>query len=285
MSHADLAAAIDRAWEARSEINGATKGESRDAVETVLAHLDTGRLRVAEKIPGKTGRDSWTTHQWLKKAVLLSFRLNDMKAISGAPNGAHWWDKVPSKFEGMSDADFQAAGFRAVPGCVVRRSAFIGKSVVLMPSFVNVGAYVDETTMVDTWATVGSCAQIGKNVHLSGGVGIGGVLEPLQANPTIIEDNCFVGARSEVVEGVIIGEGTVISMGVFIGASTKVVDRATGQIHMGYVPPFSVVVSGSLPGKALPDGSPGPSLYCAVIVKTVDAQTRAKTGINELLRD
>jgi 2,3,4,5-tetrahydropyridine-2,6-dicarboxylate N-succinyltransferase len=285
MSHADLSAVIDRAWEARADINAGTKGEFRDAVETALGHLDAGRLRVAEKIAGKTGKDSWATHQWLKKAVLLSFRLNDMMPISGAPGGSNWWDKVPSKFQGMGDADFQSAGFRAVPGCVVRRSAFIAKSVVLMPSFVNVGAYVDEATMVDTWATVGSCAQIGKNVHLSGGVGIGGVLEPLQANPTVIEDNCFVGARSEVVEGVIVGEGTVISMGVFIGASTKIIDRATGQVHMGYVPPFSVVVSGSLPGKPLPDGSPGPSLYCAVIVKTVDAQTRSKTAINDLLRD
>jgi 2,3,4,5-tetrahydropyridine-2,6-dicarboxylate N-succinyltransferase len=285
MSHASLIASIDAAWEDRASVSPATKGEIREAVETALAMLDRGALRVAEKVSGKTGRESWHTHQWLKKAVLLSFRLNDMAMISGAPGGASWWDKVDSKFLGMDHAAFQAAGFRAVPGCVVRKSAFIAKSVVLMPSFVNVGAYVDEASMVDTWATVGSCAQIGKNVHLSGGVGIGGVLEPLQANPTIIEDNCFVGARSEVVEGVIVGEGSVISMGVFIGASTKIVDRATGQVHMGYVPPYSVVVSGSLPGKNLPDGSPGPSLYCAVIVKTVDAQTRSKTGINELLRD
>jgi 2,3,4,5-tetrahydropyridine-2,6-dicarboxylate N-succinyltransferase len=286
MSYAGLAAAIDLAWENRASVSSATKGEARDAVETALSLLDAGSLRVAEKAIGKTGRESWTTHQWLKKAVLLSFRLNDMRMISGAPGGSSWWDKVPSKFEGMNESAFTSAGFRAVPGCVVRRSAFIGKSAVLMPSFVNVGAYVDEGTMVDTWATVGSCAQIGKNVHLSGGVGIGGVLEPLQANPTVIEDDCFVGARSEVVEGVIVGQGSVISMGVFIGASTKIVDRATGAVHMGYVPPYSVVVSGSLPAsKPLPDGSPGPSLYCAVIVKTVDAQTRSKTAINDLLRD
>jgi 2,3,4,5-tetrahydropyridine-2-carboxylate N-succinyltransferase len=285
MPHAHLAAVIDAAWEARAEISPATTGERRDAVEEALDLLDRGALRVAEKRPGGTGREAWTTHQWLKKAVLLSFRLNDMAPISGAPGGGHWWDKVDSKFLGMSPDDFRAAGFRAVPGAVVRRSAHIAKSVVLMPSFVNVGARVDEATMVDTWATVGSCAQIGRNVHLSGGVGIGGVLEPLQANPTIIEDDCFIGARSEVVEGVVVGEGSVISMGVFIGASTKIVDRATGAVHMGYVPPFSVVVSGNLPGKPQPDGSPGPSLYCAVIVKTVDAQTRAKTAINDLLRD
>jgi 2,3,4,5-tetrahydropyridine-2-carboxylate N-succinyltransferase len=217
--------------------------------------------------------------------VLLSFRLHDMAPISGGPGGSFWWDKVPSKFEGWGAAEHAAAGFRSVPNCIVRRSAYIAPGVVLMPSFVNLGAYVAEGTMVDTWATVGSCAQIGKNVHLSGGVGIGGVLEPLQANPTIIEDNCFIGARSEVVEGVIVGEGSVLAMGVFIGASTKIIDRATGQVHVGYVPPYSVVVSGNLPGKPLPDGTPGPSLYCAVIVKTVDAQTRSKTGINELLRD
>jgi 2,3,4,5-tetrahydropyridine-2,6-dicarboxylate N-succinyltransferase len=286
MSHASLAAAIDLAWEDRASISPATRGEARDAVETALGMLDKGELRVAEKIAGKTGRESWNTHQWLKKAVLLSFRLNDMALISGAPGGASWWDKVDSKFLGMGAIEFQKAGFRAVPGCVVRRSAFIGKSAVLMPSFVNVGAYVDEGTMVDTWATVGSCAQIGRNVHLSGGVGIGGVLEPLQANPTVIEDDCFIGARSEVVEGVIVGQGSVVSMGVFIGASTKIVDRASGAVHVGFVPPYSVVVSGSLPAtKPLPDGSPGPSLYCAVIVKTVDAQTRSKTAINELLRD
>jgi 2,3,4,5-tetrahydropyridine-2-carboxylate N-succinyltransferase len=224
-------------------------------------------------------------NQWLKKAVLLSFRLNDMGPIAGAPGGATWWDKVPSKLAGMTPDAFKAAAFRAVPGAIVRRAAYVAPNVVLMPSFVNLGAYIDSGTMVDTWATVGSCAQIGKNVHLSGGVGIGGVLEPLQANPTIVEDNCFVGARSEVVEGVVVGEGSVLSMGVFIGASTKIVDRATGKILTGKVPPYSVVVPGTLPGKPFPNNEPGPSLYCAVIVKTVDAQTRAKTGINELLRD
>ena len=242
--------------------------------------LDRGDVRVAEKHGG-----AWTVNQWLKKAVLLSFRLNPMATISGGPGGGQWWDKVPSKFAGWADADFTAAGFRAVPGAIVRRSAYVAPGVVLMPSFVNLGAYVDTGTMVDTWVTVGSCAQIGKNVHLSGGVGIGGVLEPLQANPTIIEDNCFIGARSEIVEGVVVGEGSVISMGVFIGASTKVVDRATGEIHVGRVPPYSVVVSGSLPGRNLPGENYGPSLYCAVIVKKVDAQTRSKTSINELLRD
>jgi 2,3,4,5-tetrahydropyridine-2,6-dicarboxylate N-succinyltransferase len=276
----DLAKTIDAAWEARASIDASTTGPVRDAVMAALELLDSGKARVSEKI----GAD-WVTHQWLKKAVLLSFRLVPNGPISGGPGGSTWWDKVPSKFEGMSANAFAAAGFRAVPGAIVRKSAFIAANAILMPSFVNVGAYVDSGTMVDTWATVGSCAQIGKNVHLSGGVGIGGVLEPLQANPTIIEDDCFVGARSEVVEGVVVGQGSVISMGVFIGASTKIVDRATGQIHMGKVPPYSVVVSGSLPGKPLPDGSPGPSLYCAVIVKTVDAQTRSKTGINELLRD
>ncbi|KFC61299.1 2,3,4,5-tetrahydropyridine-2,6-dicarboxylate N-succinyltransferase [Devosia sp. LC5] len=280
MSHADLAATIDAAFEARAEINISTKGEVREAVETALALLDSGQARVAEKIDGK-----WQVNQWLKKAVLLSFRLNDNKLIEGAPGGSSYWDKVPTKFEGWGENRFREAGFRAVPGAVVRHSAHIGKGVILMPSFVNLGAFVDENTMVDTWVTVGSCAQIGKNVHISGGVGIGGVLEPLQAGPVIIEDNCFIGARSEVVEGVVVGEGAVISMGVFIGASTKIVDRATGEIHIGKVPPYSVVVSGSLPGKPLPNGNPGPSLYCAVIVKTVDAQTRSKTGINELLRD
>ena len=280
-----LAAIVDRAWEDRAAISPATKGEARDAVEAALEALDNGTMRVAMRDQAKSGRDAWSVNQWLKKAVLLSFRLNDMAPISGGPGGSTWWDKVDSKFLGMDAAAFTKAGFRAVPNCVVRKSAFIGKNVVLMPSFVNVGAYVDEGTMVDTWATVGSCAQIGKNVHLSGGVGIGGVLEPLQANPTIIEDNCFVGARSEVVEGVIVGEGSVIAMGVFISASTKIIDRATGAVHVGYVPPYSVVVSGNLPGKPLPDGTPGPSTYCAVIVKTVDAQTRSKTGINELLRD
>jgi len=280
MSNAQLSTIIETAFENRAEINLSTKGEVRDAVETALNLLDSGQARVAEKIDGE-----WQVNQWLKKAVLLSFRLNDNVLIEGAPGGANWFDKVPSKFVGWGDNQYRAAGFRTVPGAVVRQSAFIGKGVILMPSFVNLGAYVDENSMVDTWATVGSCAQIGKNVHLSGGVGIGGVLEPLQANPTIIEDNCFVGARSEVVEGVIVGEGSVISMGVFIGASTKIINRATGEVHMGKVPPYSVVVSGSLPGKPLPDGTPGPNLYCAVIVKTVDAQTRSKTGINELLRD
>jgi 2,3,4,5-tetrahydropyridine-2-carboxylate N-succinyltransferase len=276
---------IEAAFADAASIKSATTGPVRDAVNEALSLLDTGRARVAEKIVGQTGLQSWKVNQWLKKAVLLSFRLNDMSAISGGPNGATWWDKVPSKFDGWTPADHAAAGFRSVPNCVVRRSAYIAPGVVLMPSFVNLGAYVDTGSMVDAWATVGSCAQIGKNVHLSGGVGIGGVLEPLQAGPTIIEDHCFIGARSEVVEGVVIGEGSVLSMGVFIGSSTKIVDRATGKIHMGYVPPYSVVVPGALPGKAFPDGTPGPSLYCAVIVKTVDAQTRSKTGINELLRD
>jgi 2,3,4,5-tetrahydropyridine-2-carboxylate N-succinyltransferase len=285
MSDQRLQSIIEQAFEDRATINSQTQGDIRQAVDKALALLDSGELRVAQKAPGKTGPESWTVNQWLKKAVLLSFRLNDSATIAGGPGGARWYDKVGSKFADWSANRFAAAGFRAVPGAIVRHSAFIAPGAVLMPSFVNVGAYVGENTMVDTWATVGSCAQIGKNVHLSGGVGIGGVLEPLQANPTVIEDNCFVGARSEVVEGVIVGEGSVISMGVFIGASTKIVDRATGNIHIGAVPPYSVVVSGSLPGKKLPDGSPGPSLYCAVIVKTVDAQTRAKTGINELLRD
>ncbi|KKB77104.1 2,3,4,5-tetrahydropyridine-2,6-carboxylate N-succinyltransferase [Devosia limi DSM 17137] len=280
MSHADLAQTINDAFEARAEINFGTKGAVREAVNDALALLDSGKARVAEKIDG-----TWQVNQWLKKAVLLSFRLNDNTMIPGAPGGSSYWDKVPTKFEGWEESNFRDAGFRAVPGAVVRRSAHIGKGVILMPSFVNLGAYVDEGTMVDTWVTVGSCAQIGKNVHISGGVGIGGVLEPLQAGPVIIEDNCFIGARSEVVEGVIVGEGAVISMGVFIGASTKIIDRATGEIHIGKVPPYSVVVSGNLPGKPLPDGTPGPSLYCAVIVKTVDAQTRSKTGINDLLRD
>ncbi|ODT80768.1 MAG: 2,3,4,5-tetrahydropyridine-2,6-dicarboxylate N-succinyltransferase [Pelagibacterium sp. SCN 64-44] len=280
MSHAQLAQIIDAAFENRAEVDFATKGEVRDAVEHALRLLDSGEARVAEKVDG-----AWQVNQWLKKAVLLSFRLNDNQMIAGGPHGSSWWDKVPSKFEGWSENRFREAGFRAVPGAIVRRSAHIGKGVILMPSFVNLGAYVDESTMVDTWVTVGSCAQIGRNVHISGGVGIGGVLEPLQAGPVIIEDNCFIGARSEVVEGVVVGEGSVISMGVFIGASTKIVDRATGAVHIGKVPPYSVVVSGSLPGKPLPDGTPGPNLYCAVIVKTVDAQTRSKTAINDLLRD
>jgi 2,3,4,5-tetrahydropyridine-2-carboxylate N-succinyltransferase len=281
----DLEKIIDAAFEDRANVNAQTQGEVRAAVEEALALLDAGKLRVAEKIPGATGPGSWTVHQWLKKAVLLSFRLNDMQVIEGGPGGATWWDKVPSKFAGWGPEQHAAAGFRSVPNCVVRHSAYVAPGVVLMPSFVNLGAYVDSGTMVDTWVTVGSCAQIGKNVHLSGGVGIGGVLEPLQANPTIIEDECFIGARSEIVEGVIVGQGAVVSMGTFISASTKIIDRATGQIHIGYVPPYSVVVSGNLPGKPLPDGAPGPSLYCAVIVKTVDAQTRSKTAINELLRD
>jgi 2,3,4,5-tetrahydropyridine-2-carboxylate N-succinyltransferase len=280
MSHSALKSAVEAAWDARDSVSVTTRGEVREAVETALNLLDRGEARVAEKIGG-----DWQVNQWLKKAVLLSFRLNDMTPIAGAPGGASWWDKVPSKFAGMGEAQFKTAGFRAVPGAIVRHSAYVAPGVVLMPSFVNLGAYVDSGTMVDTWATVGSCAQIGKNVHLSGGVGIGGVLEPLQANPTIIEDNCFIGARSEVVEGVIMGEGSVLSMGVYIGASTKIVDRATGKIHVGRVPPYSVVVSGTLPGKPMPNGEPGPGLYCAVIVKTVDGQTRSKTSINELLRD
>ena len=270
----DLQAAIDAAWEGRDAINAQTTGETRDAIEAALDLMDKGEARVAEKIDGE-----WTVNQWLKKAVLLSFRLNDMAPISGGPGGSTWWDKVPSKFEGMSADDFKAAGFRAVPNCVVRRSAYIAPGAVLMPSFVNLGAYVDEGTMVDTWATVGSCAQIGKNCHISGGAGIGGVLEPLQADPVIVEDNCFIGARSEVVEGVMVGEGSVISMGVFIGQSTKIVYRETGEVLYGKIPPYSVVVPGSLPGK---EGQP--SLYCAVILKTVDAGTRSKTSINDLLR-
>ena len=277
---ASLRAAVESAWEMRDAIDVTTAGKTRDAVDEALTLLDRGVVRVAEKTSG-----AWVVHQWLKKAVLLSFRLSPMAAISGGPGGAQWWDKVPSKFAGWTDAEFAGAGFRAVPTAIVRRSAYIAPGVVLMPSFVNLGAYVDSGTMVDTWATVGSCAQIGKNVHLSGGVGIGGVLEPLQAGPTIIEDNCFIGARSEVVEGVVVGEGSVVSMGVFIGASTKVVDRETGEIHVGSVPPGSVVVSGSLPGKPLPGKDWGPSLYCAVIVKKVDARTRAKTSLTELLRD
>ena len=285
MSDAKLQALIEQAFEDRAKIGPQTTGDVRDAVERALALLDSGLARVAEKIPGATGPNSWKVNQWLKKAALLSFRLNDNAVIPGGPGGATWWDKVPSKFEGWSEHAFRAAGFRVVPGSIVRRSAYVAPDAVLMPCFVNLGAYVDSKTMVDTWVTVGSCAQIGKNVHLSGGVGIGGVLEPLQANPTIIEDDCFIGARSEVVEGVVVGKGSVVSMGVFISASTRIVDRATGKVHVGYVPPYSVVVSGSMPGKPLPGETWGPSLYCAVIVKTVDAKTRAKTGINELLRD
>ena len=280
MSRSDLAKTIDAAWDDRAAISPATKGAVREAVQEAIHLLDSGTARVAEKIDG-----DWVTHQWLKKAVLLSFRLNDNAIIKNGPGEAVWWDKVPSKFDGWGAAEFSKAGFRAVPPAAVRRGAYIAPGVVLMPSYVNIGAYVDAGSMVDTWATVGSCAQIGKNVHLSGGVGIGGVLEPLQANPTIIEDKCFIGARSEAVEGVIVGEGSVIAMGVFLSATTKIVDRATGEIHVGRVPPYSVVVSGSLPGKNLPGENWGPSLYCAVIVKTVDAQTRAKTAINELLRD
>ena len=270
---------IEELWERRDSLSSASGGGARDAVEAALDLLDSGAARVAEPTD-----DGWQVNQWLKKAVLLSFRLTDSTAMQG-PGGAPVWDKVPLKFAGWGENRFREAGFRAVPGAVVRRSAYVAPGAVLMPSFVNVGAYVGRNTMVDTWATVGSCAQIGANCHLSGGVGIGGVLEPLQANPVIIEDDCFVGARSEVAEGVVVERGSVLSMGVFIGASTKVVDRATGQVHIGRVPPYSVVVPGSLPGRTLPDGSPGPSLYCAVIVKTVDEQTRAKTSINELLRD
>jgi 2,3,4,5-tetrahydropyridine-2-carboxylate N-succinyltransferase len=285
MTDARLQPLIEKAFDDRAKITPATTGDVRDAVEAALDLLDRGKARVAEKLPGAAGPNSWKVNQWLKKAVLLSFRLNDNALVHGGPGEATWWDKIPSKFEGWGENRFREAGLRAVPGAIVRHSAFVARDVVLMPSFVNLGAYVDEKTMVDTWVTVGSCAQIGKNVHLSGGVGIGGVLEPLQANPTIIEDDCFIGARSEVVEGVIVSQGSVLSMGVFISASTKIIDRSTGKVHIGYVPPFSVVVPGALPGKPLPDGSPGPSLYCAVIVKTVDAQTRAKTGINELLRE
>ncbi len=281
MAHDDLIQTIDAAFDAREQIDSTTTGAVREAVAAALDLLDRGEARVAERQED----GSWTVNQWLKKAVLLSFRLNDMTAIPGGPGGASWWDKVPSKFAGWGEAEFRAARFRAVPGAIVRHSAYIAPGVVLMPSFVNLGAYVDEGTMVDTWATVGSCAQIGKNVHLSGGAGIGGVLEPLQAGPVIIEDNCFIGARAEVAEGVIVGEGSVLSMGVYIGQSTKIVDRATGEIHYGRVPPYSVVVPGTMPGKPLPDGSPGPALYCAVIVKQVDARTRSKTSINELLRD
>ena len=272
--HSQLEAAINTAWEARDSLSPQSKGEAVDAIEATLAALDSGTLRVAEK----RGTD-WHVNQWAKKAVLLSFRIRDMDVIPGGNGAATWWDKVPSKFDGWGETQWRNASFRAVPGSIVRRSAFIGKNVVLMPSFVNVGAYVDDGSMVDGWATVGSCAQIGKHVHLSGGVGIGGVLEPMQAGPTIIEDNCFIGARSEVVEGCIIREGSVLGMGVFIGKSTKIVDRETGAVTYGEVPPYSVVVAGSMPSKG------GINLYCAVIVKRVDAQTRSKTGINELLRD
>jgi 2,3,4,5-tetrahydropyridine-2-carboxylate N-succinyltransferase len=275
---ADLEAAISAAWEDRAAVTPASS-DVREPVEAALELLDSGKARVAEP----DGAGGWKVNQWLKQAVLLSFRLNDNRVMEGA--GAPAYDKVPSKFDGWGENRFRDAGFRVVPGAVARRGSYIAKGVVLMPSFVNIGAYVDEGTMVDTWATVGSCAQIGRNVHISGGAGIGGVLEPLQAGPVIIGDGAFIGARAEVAEGVRVGDGAVLSMGVYLGASTKIVDRATGEIHQGVVPPYAVVVSGSLPGKPLPDGSPGPSLYCAVIVKTVDAQTRSKTGINELLRD
>ena len=286
MDRAQLEQEINAAWDARDTINASTTGATRDAVKAALGMLDDGSARVAEPL----GDHQWQVNQWLKKAVLLSFRLNDMAVI---PSGSHypdsgeaaWWDKVPSKFAGWDAARFGEAGFRAVPGCIVRHSAHIAAGAVLMPSFVNLGAYVDRGTMVDTWATVGSCAQIGKNVHLSGGAGIGGVLEPLQAGPVIIEDDCFIGARSEVVEGVVVEQGAVLSMGVFIGASTKIVNRVSGEIHMGRVPAYSVVVPGTLPGKPLADGAPGPSLSCAVIIKQVDEKTRSKTSVNDLLRD
>ena len=284
MSKPDLTSlekTVEAAFEARDGISTTTRGEAREAIETTLDLLDKGEIRVAER--GADG--AWRVNQWMKKAVLLSFRLNPMEIIKGGPGDSAWWDKVASKFDGWGATDFEKAGFRAVPNCVVRRSAYIAPGAILMPSFVNLGAYVGEGTMVDTWVTVGSCAQIGKNVHLSGGVGIGGVLEPLQAGPTIIEDNCFIGARSEVVEGCIVREGSVLGMGVFIGKSTKIVDRATGEVMYGEVPPYSVVVAGTLPGKPLPNGQPGPSLYCAVIVKRVDEGTRSKTSINDLLRD
>lgn len=277
----NLQKVIENAWDNRDQINAETQGEIRGAVTDALLTLDSGQLRIAEK----NDDGQWEVHQWLKKAVLLSFRLNPMQSISGGPGGSSWYDKVPSKFEGWGDSEFMEAGFRAVPNCVVRHSAYIAPGVVLMPSFINIGAFVDTGTMVDTWSTIGSCAQIGKNCHISGGVGIGGVLEPLQADPVIIEDNVFIGARSEVAEGVIVEEGAVISMGVFLGASTKIIDRESGEIFMGRVPAYSVVVPGTLPGKPLADGTPGPNLACAVIVKRVDEKTRSKTGINELLRD
>ncbi|HEV2595699.1 MAG TPA: 2,3,4,5-tetrahydropyridine-2,6-dicarboxylate N-succinyltransferase [Sphingomicrobium sp.] len=271
----DLKTVIERAFDERDAVGIDTRGEVRLAVDAALAKLDAGEFRIAERQDG-----GWTVHQWLKKAVLLSFRLNPMEAISGGPGGAHWWDKVASKFAGWGESEFVQAGFRAVPGAIVRRGAFIAPGAVLMPSFINIGAHVGENSMVDTWATIGSCAQIGRNVHVSGGAGIGGVLEPLQAGPVIIEDDCFIGARSEVAEGVIVERGSVLSMGVFLGASTKIVDRATGEIHYGRVPPYSVVVPGTLPGR-----DNGPALACAVIVKRVDERTRSKTSINELLRD
>ncbi len=281
----ELEKAIDEIWEDRDAIGPDGTGPGCDEIEAALDGLDSGMLRVAER-----RGDGWSVNQWLKKAVLLSFRIYDMTPLPGGPTfpgigESPWFDKVPSKFAGWDDARFREAGFRAVPNCTVRRSAYLAPGVVLMPSFVNLGAYVDSGTMVDTWATVGSCAQIGKNCHISGGAGIGGVLEPLQADPVIIEDDCFIGARSEVAEGVIVERGSVLSMGVFLGQSTRIVDRATGEVHYGRVPAYSVVVPGTLPGRKLPDGSDGPSLYCAVIVKRVDEQTRSKTSLNELLRD
>jgi len=280
MPHTALQKTIEDAWEARDTVGLNTKGQIRESVDYALSLLDSGRVRVAEKKDG-----AWHVNQWLKKAVLLSFRLNDMGMISGGPAGSSYWDKVAPKFEGWTDADFRKGGFRVLPGAYVRKSAYIAPGAVLLPSFVNLGAYVDSGTMVDTWATVGSCAQIGKNCHISGGAGIGGVLEPLQAGPVIIEDNCFIGARAEVAEGVQVGEGSVLSMGVYLGASTTIIDRATGEKFFGKVPPYSVVVSGTMPGKPLPNGEPGPNLYCAVIVKRVDEKTRSKTSINDLLRD
>jgi 2,3,4,5-tetrahydropyridine-2-carboxylate N-succinyltransferase len=276
----DLQKTIEAAWESRDTVSFDTKGPVRDAVETALDLLDKGAARVAEKKNG-----IWTVNQWLKKAVLLSFRLNDMGTISGGPAGSFYWDKVPPKFAGWTETDFRKGGFRVLPGSYVRRSAYIAPGAVVLPAFVNLGAYVDSGTMVDTWATVGSCAQIGKNCHISGGAGIGGVLEPLQAGPVIIEDNCFIGARAEVAEGVQVGEGSVLSMGVYLGASTTIIDRTTGEKFFGKVPPYSVVVSGSMAGRSMPNGEPGPNLYCAVIVKRVDEKTRSKTSINELLRD
>jgi 2,3,4,5-tetrahydropyridine-2-carboxylate N-succinyltransferase len=281
MSASHLETTINAAFDARDGISTSTKGEIREAVDRALELMDKGELRVAER----DANGKWKVHQWLKKAVLLSFRLNDMTTIPGGPGKANWWDKVPSKFEGWGENRFRDAGFRAVPGAIVRRSAFIAKNVVLMPSFVNLGAYVDEQTMVDTWSTVGSCAQIGKRVHISGGVGIGGVLEPLQAEPVIVEDDCFIGARSEVVEGVIVRKGAVLAMGVFLSATTKIVDRNSGEVFIGEVPEYAVVVPGALPGKPMKNGQVGPSTACAVIIKRVDERTRSKTSINELLRD
>ena len=280
MGDGSLRTTIEDAWERRADIDASTTGPVRDAVGAAMAALDAGTVRVAEKVGG-----AWHVNEWCKKAVLLSFRLEDSSPVPGGPAGAPWYDKVPSKFEDWDAGRFAEAGFRAVPNCVVRRSAYVAPGAVLMPCFINVGARVGENTMIDTWSTVGSCAQVGANCHISGGVGLGGVLEPLQAEPVIVEDDCFIGARSEIVEGVIVGEGAVIAMGTFISASTKIVERDTGRIHVGRVPPYAVVVPGSLPGRPLPDGSPGPNLSCAVIVKTVDVQTRSKTAINDLLRD